>query len=68
MLNKIRTEPVLVTVLVQALIALVVSFGLHLTGEQIAAIMATTGAVLGFFARRSVTPTVTEIDPAPGQD
>lgn len=54
---KIQDEPVLVTALIQGILTLVVSFGAHLTPEQIGAILALTGAVLAFVARSKVTPT-----------
>lgn len=49
-------EPVLVLTLVQTAIALVVSFGLDLTGEQTGAIVALSAAILGIIARQRVTP------------
>ncbi len=49
-------EPVMYLTLVQTAIALVVGFGLDLTGEQIALIMAFSAAILGFVARSQVTP------------
>lgn len=54
--DKIKTEPVLVTAFVQAVLALVVSFGLELSPEQIGGILAVTGAALAFFARAKVVP------------
>ena len=38
-------------------LTLVVSFGLHLTAEQIGAILTMTGAILAIVARGKVTPT-----------
>jgi hypothetical protein len=49
-------EPVLVLAAVQALVALAVGFGLPLSAEQVALIVAATAAVLGFIARQQVTP------------
>lgn len=49
-------EPVLVLAVVQAALALVIAFGLDLTGEQVAGIVAVSAAVLGFVARQKVTP------------
>ncbi len=49
-------EPVLVLAVVQALLALLVGFGVGLTGEQVSLIVAFTSAVLGFVARQKVTP------------
>lgn len=57
MLDKIKNEPVLVTALVQAVLGLIVAFGVDLTGEQTAAVLAVTAAVLGFVARSRVSPT-----------
>jgi len=50
-------EPVMYLTLIQTALALIVGFGLDLTGEQIALIMAFSAAVLGFVARSQVTPT-----------
>ena len=57
MLEKIKSEPVLVVAFVQAVLVLLVAFGLDLTKEQAAAILGVTGAVLAFVARSKVTPT-----------
>lgn len=57
LVEKIRTEPVLVTALIQAVLALVAAFGLSLSAEQIGGILAVTAAVLAFVARTQVTPT-----------
>lgn len=51
-------EPILWLAAVQALIALVTSFGFDMTGEQTGAIMAVSAAVLGLVARRRVSPVV----------
>lgn len=56
MVEKIKNEPVLVTALVQAVLVLAVSFGVHLSEGQSAAILGITGAVLAFVARSQVTP------------
>jgi hypothetical protein len=56
MLDRIRTEPALVAAVVQAVLGLVVAFGLDLTGEQTAGILAVTTAVLALVVRRNVTP------------
>ena len=50
------TEPVAIMAVVQAFLALVVSFGLDLSSEQTGAIMAVTAAVVGLILRRRVTP------------
>lgn len=49
-------EPVLCLALVQTALALVTSFGLHLSAEQTGAVLAFTAALLGFVARQRVTP------------
>jgi len=49
-------EPVLILAAIQAAIALVAAFGLQLTGEQIATLVAFTAAALGVVARQRVTP------------
>lgn len=59
MLERIRREPVLVTALTQAVLGLLLAFGLDLTNDQVGSIMALTAAGLAFVARRKVTP-VTE--------
>ena len=59
-----RTEPALITALVQASIALVVSFGLDLSPEQVGAIVALTAAATAVFLRRQVTPVLTAPEPA----
>lgn len=57
MLNKIKSEPVLVTSLVSSALALGVAFGLHLSDLQIAAVLAVTNSVLALFVRGKVSPT-----------
>ncbi len=51
-------EPVLYLALVQAALALAVGFGLGLTGEQVAGLMAFAAAVLGVVTRSRVSPVV----------
>jgi hypothetical protein len=53
-------EPILWLAAVQALIAIVTSFGLDLNGQQTGAIMAVTAALLGLVARQRVSPVVPE--------
>lgn len=55
-MDRIKNEPVLTVALVEAIVALVVAFGVDLSGEQIGAIMAVTSAALGWVARQRVTP------------
>lgn len=57
MLERVRNEPVLVTGAVQAILGLLLAFGLDLSNEQTASIMVATAAALAFVARSKVTPT-----------
>lgn len=56
MMNLWSREPAMFLAVVQAGLALGLSFGLHLTPERIGAIMAFSAAVLGFVTRSQVTP------------
>lgn len=56
MLEKINKEPVLAYALVQAAVALAVSFGLDLNGDQTAGLLALTTCVLAIVCRGRVTP------------
>lgn len=58
-IERVRNEPVLVTAFMQAVLGLLLAFGLDLSNEQVGSIMAVTAAGLAFIARRKVTP-VTE--------
>ena len=49
-------EPVLIMAAVQAILAVLVSFGTGLTGEQVGAITALAAALLGIVVRSKVTP------------
>lgn len=49
-------EPAMVLALIQAVLALVVTFGLHLSPEQTGAIVAVSAIVLGLITRSRVTP------------
>lgn len=49
-------EPALIIGAVQAILALVVAFGLRLTTEQTGAILAATAAILAVVTRSQVTP------------
>jgi uncharacterized protein (DUF697 family) len=49
-------EPAMVLAFVQAVIVLGVAFGLRLTPEQTAAILALTAVVLGLITRSQVSP------------
>ena len=54
--DRMSQEPVMVLAVVQAALALAVSFGLGLTGDQVGALLAVTAAVLGLIARQKVSP------------
>ena len=49
-------EPAMVLALVQAMIALVVAFGLNLAPDKIGAILAVTAVILGLVTRSQVSP------------
>ena len=51
-------EPALVLGLIQAGLALAIGFGLQLTGDQVALIMAFSSAVVAVIVRQNVTPNV----------
>ena len=50
-------EPAAWAAALQAILALAVAFGLHLTSEQTGCIMAVAAALGGLIVRQSVTPT-----------
>jgi len=52
-------EPALWLGLIQSLLALVVGFGVDLTGAQVALIMGFSGAAIAVITRQSVVPTAT---------
>lgn len=54
--ERIKAQPILVTTLVQTILILVVSFGLKVSPEQTAAIIAVTGALLAIVAASGSTP------------
>lgn len=54
---RITDEPVLITTLVGAVIALAVAFGVDISDDQKTAIIVVVTAVLAIFARSQVTPT-----------
>lgn len=56
-LDTIKAEPALVAGAVQAIVALVVAFGVPLSDEQVGAILAVSAAVLALAVRQRVTPT-----------
>ena len=57
MLDNIKNEPAIISGLVQAVLGLFLAFGIHLSNEQVGAIMAVTAAVLALFVRSVVVPT-----------
>lgn len=59
-MNVIRREPALAAGLVQAVLALLVTFGVDLSQEQVGAILAVTAAVLALVVRAQVSPVKTE--------
>lgn len=60
-----KREPAMILAVVQAIIALAISFGFGLSPEQVGSILAVTAAVLGLVVRSQVTPTsknATDVD------
>jgi hypothetical protein len=53
---RLKQEPALVLGIVQALVVVGVTFGLRLSDEQTAAILAATGMLLAIWTRQVVTP------------
>lgn len=56
MSNLWNREPVMVMALIQSALALVISFGVGLTVEQVGSIMAFSAALVGFITRTQVSP------------
>lgn len=56
MVEKIRNEPALVAGFLQALLALLLAFGVPLSDAQVGSILALSAAALAFVVRRKVTP------------
>lgn len=56
MTDFLNREPAMTLAVIQAVIVLLVSFGLDLSTEQTAAILAASAAVLGWVTRSKVTP------------
>jgi hypothetical protein len=54
---NLRNEPALLTAVVQAVIAVAVSFGLDLSTEQVGALLALNAAVAALILRQRVSPT-----------
>lgn len=55
-IDRIRREPVLVSTLVGAILALLVAFGVDISDEQKTAIIGVIVAVSALVARQQVTP------------
>lgn len=49
-------EPAMILAVLQTLLALLIGFGLKLSGDQVALIMAFSAALLGLITRSQVTP------------
>ncbi len=56
-INRIKEEPVAVMAVIEAILAVVVVFGISLTTAQATAILGLAGAILTLIARQQVTPT-----------
>lgn len=56
-MDRLQKEPALVAGAVQALLGLLLAFGVKLSQEQVGAIMACTAALLALLVRGKVTPT-----------
>ena len=54
--SRITGEPVMTLAIIQMALALAVSFGLGLTGEQVGAVVVFSAAILGWIARSKVSP------------
>jgi hypothetical protein len=55
--DRISNEPVLTLAVVQAAILTATAFGLSWNAEQVAQVGILSAAILGFIARRQVSPT-----------
>jgi hypothetical protein len=55
-LDRIKSEPVLVLGAVTSAVTAAAAFGLELSAEQVSAITALTAAVLSVIVRQKVTP------------
>ena len=54
--NLVVNEPVVIAGAVEAVVLLLIGFGLDLTGDQVALIMTAVTAILALVARALVTP------------
>ena len=64
LLNKIRTEPALLSGAIAAVLALAASFGFNLSADQVGSVMAVVTAGLAFLVRSQVSPVVKPAGPA----
>ena len=55
-IDMIRQEPVMFQALIQAALALLISFGLKLNSTQVGAVVAFSAAIVSFWTRTKVTP------------
>ena len=55
--ETVKAEPALIAGALQALLALLLAFGVPMTDEQVGAILALSAAVLAIVVRQRVTPT-----------
>ena len=60
--KMVRQQPVFCQGVIQAIIALAVSFGASLTSGQVGALTAATAAILAFVTQTQVTPIVNRRD------
>ena len=54
--SRVTDEPVMTVQLVQGTLAMAVGFGLGWSGEQVALVVAFSAGLLGWIARKRVTP------------
>jgi hypothetical protein len=62
LLNRLRNEPALILGFTQAVLGLLLAFGVDLSSKQTAAVLAVTAAGLALAARAKVVPT-RKLDP-----
>ncbi len=56
-MKPLKSEPAAIAGAIEAILALVIAFGIKLSVDQVGAIMAVVTAVLAVLVRQSVTPT-----------
>lgn len=56
-MNILKNEPALVSGLIQAILGLLLAFGVSLDDKQVGSIMAVTAVILAIAVRMVVTPT-----------